>query len=282
MSEAVHPYCVVVAYDGRPFHGWQRLQEHPTVQAELEAAIERVFSERVMVQGAGRTDRGAHAEGQCAGFRLSREVPPDQIQAALNDALPEAVRIQETRSVSTDFHARTSAVGKLYEYRIANTPEIPASLVGRVWHVPKKLDVAAMERAVGALVGKQDYASFATKPKHRRKSTVCEVFDAGLRTDGDRITFYFHADSFLMHMVRNMVRALVKVGEGRYEPARIAEILEAKDRSASPGSAPASGLYLVRVFYDDDVMSAEAGVPSVGSVDVLISGSPTPSNPRSA
>lgn len=248
-----HPYSLIVAYDGRAYHGWQRLKEHPTIQGAIEDAIERAFKERTLVQGAGRTDRGAHAEGQCAGFRLSQDIPPEDVHRRLNEELPQDIRIREARRVPATFHARTSATAKRYEYRIANSPEISEELIGRVWHVPGELDVDPMRDAVRLLIGTHDFASFATKPKHRKRSTVCRISDAGVRTEEDRrITFHFQADSFLMHMVRNIVRALVKVGEGRYEAQHIGEILAARQRSASPGSAPASGLYLVRVYYGDE------------------------------
>lgn len=246
-----HSYAVVLAYDGRPFFGWQRLRDKPTVQGAVETAIEQAFGERVAVRGAGRTDRGAHAEGQVAGFELARAVEPVELARRLDDALPESIRTRGVHSVAQGFHVRDSAVGKLYEYRIVNRHALPPALDRRVWHVPAALDVAAMARASRALVGVHDFASFATRPRFKQKSTVRDMRAIDIERDGDDIVLRFHANSFLMHMVRNLVRALVKVGQRRYAPEQIPTILAARDRAASPGTAPASGLYLIRVLYAD-------------------------------
>ncbi len=244
-------YSLVIEYDGRGFYGWQRLRDKPTVQAALEAAVEAAFGERVAVQGAGRTDRGAHALGQVAGIRLAAQVAPDDLVAALNAALPGSVRVKGARIVPDSFHPRTSATAKEYEYRIANAPEIREGLAGRVWHVPGRLDGPSIREALPRLIGRHDFATFATRTRFGQKSTVRELRTAELEVEGDRLVFRFVANSFLYHMVRNMVRLLVKVGEGRVEPGRVAAVLAARDRAASPGSAPASGLYLVQVFYPE-------------------------------
>ncbi len=244
-----HAYCAVLQYDGRNFYGWQRLRDHPTIQAELELALEGAFARRVAAVGAGRTDRGAHAEGQVAGFRLSEELPPETVAAALNQRLPPQIRVVEARRVALSFHALTSAVGKRYQYRIDTAEAIASSQAGRVWHLPERVDLAPMQRAARLLLGQQDFASFATKSRFARGSTIRELQEAAVSQRGDTFVFEFRASSFLYHMVRNIVRALVKVGQGRHAPERIAEILAARDRAASPGSAPASGLYLMQVFY---------------------------------
>jgi tRNA pseudouridine38-40 synthase len=244
-----HAYCAVLQYDGRNFYGWQRLRDHPTIQAELELALEGAFARRVAAVGAGRTDRGAHAEGQVAGFRLIQEHPPETVAAALNQRLPPQIRVVEARRVALSFHACTSAVGKRYQYRIDTAEELASSRAGRVWQLPERLDLASMQRAAHLLLGQQDFASFATKSRFARGSTVRELQEAAVSQRGDAFVFEFQASSFLYHMVRNIVRALVKVGQGRYAPEQITTILAARDRAASPGSAPASGLYLMQVFY---------------------------------
>lgn len=243
-------YRLTVAYDGRDYFGWQRLGDKPTVQAALEAAVEAAFSERSAVQGAGRTDRGAHAEGQVAGLRLSRRVAAADLVDQLNRVLPAAISALSAAVVPAAFHVRTDATGKDYEYRIANRPELPPKLDRRVWHVPEPLDVAAMRASLGALQGHHDFASFATRPRFEQRSTTCTMTGVDLEAADDLIVLRFSADRFLMHMVRNLVRAIAKVGEGRYRPQQLAEILAARSRAASPGSAPASGLYLMRVHYD--------------------------------
>lgn len=244
-----HAYCAVLQYDGRNFYGWQRLRDHPTIQAELELAIEGAFAQRAAAVGAGRTDRGAHAEGQVVGFRLNEAIPPENVAAALNQRLPPEIRVIEARRVELSFHACTSAVGKRYQYRIDTAEQIASQQAGRVWHLPQRLDLAPMQQAARQLLGQQDFASFATKSRFARGSTTRELQEAAVSQRGDLFVLEFRASSFLYHMVRNIVRALVKVGQGRYAPERITEILAARDRAASPGSAPASGLYLMQVFY---------------------------------
>ena len=249
-EEVEYAYCAVLQYDGRNYHGWQRLRDHPTLQAATELAIEGAFARRAAVAAAGRTDRGAHAEGQVVSFCLSEELAPEAVADALNQRLPPDIRVLHARAVPSSFHARTSALGKVYQYRIASAVKISSEQRGRVWHLPKQLDIKRMQQAAQALVGRQDFASFATKSRFARGPTIRELHEASVAESNDLVVVQLHADSFLYHMVRNVVRALVKVGEGRFEPERIAEILAARDRAASPGSAPASGLYLMRVIYE--------------------------------
>lgn len=252
-------YRAVIAYDGRDYFGWQRLAEKETVQGTLEEAIAAAFGEETPVQGAGRTDRGAHAEGQVAGFRLTRPREVAEITESLNEFLPDSVRVMEVQAVPNEFHARMSAIGKEYAYVIWNDPDLPEELVDRVWHVPEHLSFEAMEEAMPALVGRHDFASFATKTRFTQKSTERELYSAKIEREDSGIRFWFHGDSFLNHMVRNIVRAVVKVGEGKYEPGKIAEILKARKRSASPGSAPASGLCLMQVFYPEESGAGQVG-----------------------
>ncbi len=253
----IYCYSVVLEYDGREYYGWQRLKDKPTIQGAMESAIEIVFGQRPMVQGAGRTDRGAHARAQVAGFRLREDCRPADLPARLNEVLPADIRVRSARREDESFHARSSAVGKEYEYRIFNAAELPADLQGRVWYVPESLDVEAMRVALPALIGRHDFASFATRPKFKQKSTVRDLRMAQLERQGSLLVFRFQADSFLTHMVRNLLRLIVKVGEGRVLPAQVRPILQAKNRAAAPGSAPASGLYLMRVFYPEAVLSSD-------------------------
>ncbi len=244
-------YRITLRYDGRNYMGWQRHGDQPTIQGALEAAIERAFGVGGPVQGSGRTDRGAHALGQVASSRLPRGLAPSEIVTALNVLLAEDIEVLDVAAEDDDFHARTSASTKRYRYVIWNAPDCPEREIGRVWHVPGPLDVEAMRAACPVLVGRHDFASFATRPNFQQKSTVRQLVELSMRVDPPRIEFALRADGVLYKMVRNIVRALVKVGEGRTPPGDLARILAARDRKAAPGSAPASGLYLERVWYDD-------------------------------
>jgi len=248
-------YQITLSYDGRSFLGWQRHGNKPTVQFALEQAVTKVFDVRVPVQGSGRTDRGTHAHGQVASLHLPVGTQPEFIKEKLNQVLPAEVRIIDVRCAPMDFHACDSAIAKHYRYVIWNDSKLPAERDGRVWHVKEPLDVQAMSEACSVFVGDQDFASFATKTNFKQKSTHRTVTEAVLSYDLPTITFDICADGFLYKMVRNIVRALVKVGEGRYTREDLCRIVAEKDRQAAPGTAPASGLYLERVFYSQDELS---------------------------
>jgi tRNA pseudouridine38-40 synthase len=246
-------YRFDLAYDGRAYFGWQRHGSKPTVQAAVEDAVNKVFDVHRALHGSGRTDRGVHAEGQVASMHLPPI--PDTAKAKLEIAalLPDDIQLLAFERAADDFHARTSAKSKTYRYVIYNAPECPKDDVGRVWHIPGRLDVKAMREACSVFVGRHDFASFAKKTNFEQASTVREVYALEFLepgTDDSRIEITISADGFLWKMVRNIMRALVKVGEGRSSREKLAQILAAKDRAAAPGTAPASGLYLDRVVYE--------------------------------
>lgn len=218
-----------------------------------------MFGGDVEVRGSGRTDRGAHADGQVASVSLPAGIDVGAGLVALNDALPEDIRVLDLLAAPEGFHARRSAVGKRYRYVIHHAPECPAEARGRVWHIPGALDVEAMRRVLPVFVGEHDFGSFATKAKHERSSAVREIFEFELRHAPPTLEFFIRADGFLYKMVRNIMRAVVKVGEGRYSVPDVRRILAARDRKAAPGSAPASGLYLEQVFYASEGEEGEEG-----------------------
>lgn len=247
-------YRFRVAYDGRDFYGWQRLRDKPTIQGALEQAITQVLGVRAAVHGSGRTDRGAHATGQVASVRLPAhpEVELDGLAAELDAALPEAITLSELRQAPDDFHACDSAVAKEYRYLIWDQRKLPAEREGRVWHVRESLDAKAMAAACPLFVGHMDFGSFAKPPRHQQKSTIRTVSRFTLEREGPELRLRIRADGFLYKMVRNIVRAVAKVGEGRTTLAELEQIIAARERKAAPGTAPASGLYLDRVFYPGD------------------------------
>jgi tRNA pseudouridine38-40 synthase len=204
------------------------------------------------VHGAGRTDAGVHALGQCAHAEVpSRSMRPAQWTAALNTSLPPTIRVMRCSYAAPTFHARFSAVGKVYRYRIWNGAILPPLEHGRAWHVPTKLDVAAMRREAEAFVGRHDFAAFAANRGRPEHDTVRTIASADLKNRGSHIALEFSGDGFLYKMVRLMVGALVRRGRGQAADGEIGRRLRSGEPStpAERFVAPAEGLYLVRVRY---------------------------------
>ncbi len=258
-EDSLENYRLTVAYDGRGFLGWQRHGDKPTVQFVIERAVTQAFGIREPVRGSGRTDRGAHATGQVASVRLPPDLDPLVAVEVLNEALPAEVRIREISRVEDAFHACDSAIAKRYRYVIWNQAKLPPEQEGRVWHVPGRLDAGAMIDVCPIFVGELDFASFAKRPNFKQQSTRRTVTRATLRQEAPRLIFEMCADGFLYKMVRNIVRAIVKVGEGRHSAEDLRRILASCDRKAAPGTAPASGLYLDRVYYPGDDLGDDRG-----------------------
>ena len=242
----------VVAYDGGRFAGWQSQKNGNTIQDFLERAFETVTRHPVRVHGAGRTDAGVHALAQSAHADLpARTLAPHQWVAALNTSLPPTIRVLRSRYASAAFHARFSAKGKTYRYRIWNDSVLPPLEHGRAWHVPVPLDLSAVAAEAEAFVGTHDFASFAANRGKPGEETVRTIDTVRLRRSGKCVALEFSGDGFLYKMVRLMVGALVRRGHGKAAAGEIA--LRLRAGSPTPEAArlvaPASGLFLVRVRY---------------------------------
>ena len=248
-------YRMDIRYDGQKYFGWQRHKNKPTIQGALESAVTECFGLRCNVEGSGRTDRGTHALGQVATIRLPDGLDEKKAAVSINNALDQTIEVTGFQKVSADFHARESAVGKRYLYKIWNNPDLPSEMEGKVWYIPEKLDVNKMRAACPFFTGTMDYGSFAKVPNYKRATTVRTVHALDLLQDGSILCFSIVGDGFLYKMVRNIVRILVKIGEGRTQINDLPRIIEAKNRSAAPGTAPASGLFLDTVFYDEKSMA---------------------------
>lgn len=243
-------FKLTLAYRGQDFFGWQRQDPRPTVQWAVESALKKIFGKACPVAGSGRTDRGVHALGQVASCRLPPIHPPETLIRALNFHLPLGVRALAVVREKPNFHARFSAKGKTYLYRIVNTPFLHPMEIGRAWHVSRPLDLKAVRQAARCLVGKHDFASFTSNPGYERESTVRRLRSIRLqRRPGSVLELTFAGDGFLYRMVRNLVGALVKVGHGRLTVSEVKKILAARSRSTAPPTAPAEGLYLLKVCY---------------------------------
>ena len=244
------PHRLLLTYRGEDFFGWQRQDPEPTVQLALEIALQKIYGYPVPVAGSGRTDRGVHALGQVASCEIPPTHAPATLAKALNFHLPAGVRVLSVRREKPGFHARFSAKGKTYLYRIANTDPLHPLEIGRAWHLPRPLNLSAMRKAAKLFVGRKDFASFTSNPGYERKSTIRRIRTIRIvRKKSGMIELTFDGDGFLYRMVRNLVGALAKVGQGRLGPADLKKILQNRSRAGAPPTAPAEGLYLSKVRY---------------------------------
>jgi tRNA pseudouridine38-40 synthase len=242
-------YRLTLEYDGRPYCGFQAQAALPSVQASLERAIEAFCGERLRVQAAGRTDTGVHATGQVIHVDLTKAWAADVVRDALNAHLsPEPIAVLAAALAPDDFHARFSAVGRRYLYRILSR-RAPAALdKGRVWRLKGALDAEAMDAAAQALVGRHDFTTF--RDAHcQAKSPVKTLEAVRVWREGEEVRLEFSARSFLHRQVRSMTGSLAEVGLGRWRPEALKTALEARDRAACGPVAPPDGLYLVGVEY---------------------------------
>ena len=254
---------LIIAYDGVLFAGWQSQSHRNTIQDHVERAFERVLGKKVRVHGAGRTDAGVHALAQCA----HADLPHDRLSAArwteaLNALLPPTIRVLRCQYVSNDFHARFSAKGKIYRYRIWLAPVLPPFEYHRVWHISRPIDLKILKRVAKQFVGTHDFMGFAAnrgKPDRRgdtdssrgeqEKSTVRTIYSALIRKEGPCLTIEFDGDGFLYKMVRLIVGSLVTCALGKMRIEDVAARLDSGQVGPTRFAAPAEGLFLVRVRY---------------------------------
>jgi tRNA pseudouridine38-40 synthase len=243
-------YRLLIEYDGRPYHGFQAQAGLPSVQGALERAIKAFCGEDLRVNGAGRTDTGVHATGQVVHMNLAKAWPAETVRNALNAHLvPEPIAVLAAEVAPDDWHSRFSATGRRYRYRILNRASPPALDQGRVWHVKKPLDAAAMHAAAQVLVGHHDFTTFRDL-NCQAKSPMKTLDVAAVSRFGEEVILEFASRSFLHRQVRSMTGTLAEVGVGRWTRADVEAALAARDRKACGPVAPAEGLYLTGVSYE--------------------------------
>ena len=230
--------------------GWQKQQNKLNIQGEIERAIEIITGEKVELIGSGRTDAGVNAIGQIANFKIEKDFPIEKIPIALNSQLKKSIRIKKAEEVSERFHSRYNCKKKTYEYTINNSEQGTAIYRNMQYHYPIKLDETKMDEAVKYLIGEHDFKSFKASGTSS-KSSVRIIYDAKVERKGDIITITLTGNGFLYNMVRIISGTLVEVGEGKIEPVKVKEILDAKDRLKAGRTLPPTGLCLVNVEYDD-------------------------------
>ncbi len=241
---------LIVAYDGEFFAGWQSQSHGNTIQDHLELALSQIARSAVRVHGAGRTDAGVHALEQCAHAELpERRLRPEQWIAALNALLPPQIRVLKCRYVTDRFHARYSAKGKVYRYRIWSGAVLPPLEVGRAWHVAASLDDEILRSSAKVFLGTHDFSGFAANRGKPATDTVRTIRSVHVRRSGALLVIEFDGSGFLYKMVRLMVGSLVQCGLGKMDAKTISQWLRSPRLPRSRFSAPPEGLYLVRVRY---------------------------------
>jgi tRNA pseudouridine38-40 synthase len=266
-DSTVRTLKLTLAYDGTGFVGWQRQPAGVSIQGLLEAALSRLGGAPVSVIGAGRTDAGVHAMGQVASARILTTLDVATVGRAVNAILPPEIRVVRVEEAPEDFHARYRVVTKTYQYRIHTGEVLSPFDRAWCWHVPRPLGVAAMQVASRALIGHHDFAVFQSTGSSVKSSTRTvtraewrvinpalghepgSVANIAYPSEGRFVIFEIEADGFLRHMVRSIVGTLVEVGEGRREVESIGELLRSGNRALAGPTAPARGLFLVRVDY---------------------------------
>lgn len=243
-------YKFTVEYDGTSFAGWQRQNNAPSVQQAIEEALHMFIpQEDITLFVAGRTDAGVHARGQVAHVDLHKTMLPDVIRRAVNAHLvPHPVVVLAVEEVPDTFHARFSAISRTYEYILVNRLERLTIHRAYAWWVPYLLDVKRMEAGAEFFLGQHDFSAFRTV-QCQAKNPIRTLSSFTIKAYEDFIVFKVEAPSFLHHQVRNMVGTLIEVGRGKRVPESIRRTLESRKRSEAGPTAPAHGLYLMRVTY---------------------------------
>jgi tRNA pseudouridine38-40 synthase len=247
----VPTFKLTLSYDGTSCVGWQRQAAGVSIQGLVENAIAELEGRPVTVFGAGRTDAGVHALGQVASVSLEREIDAATLLRAVNARLPSTVRVLEAVDAPLSFHARFDATSKTYRYRLWNGSIVSPFERDYVWHVPSPvLDVAAMHDGAARLEGRHDFAAFQTSGAETRTTERLVSSSRVTSGPGDLVTYEISGNGFLRHMVRGIVGSLVEIGGRRRRPEWLDEVLASKRRSAAGPTAPAAGLFLVRVEYE--------------------------------
>jgi tRNA pseudouridine38-40 synthase len=246
----MHNFKMIVEYDGAAYCGWQRQKNGVSIQQILEEAIALIVCEKVTLIGSGRTDAGVHAINQAANFKSSTLLPAEKIFRGVNSVLPQDIVVKSLNEVHVDFHAQRDVQSKIYVYRICNKRLRPVLGRNYFWFIRFPLDLEMMKKAAQYLIGTQDFSCFcATGSDIKDRVRTITGIDIQAGTDGI-IEITVEARGFLKYMVRNIVGTLVEVARGKRKPQDMKEIIDSRNRNIAGVTAPACGLFLKEVKYD--------------------------------
>ncbi|MCM8801519.1 MAG: tRNA pseudouridine(38-40) synthase TruA [Candidatus Omnitrophica bacterium] len=242
---------LIIEYDGSNYCGWQKQRNNKkkSIQQVLEDTLQKILNEKIKIIGSGRTDAGVHALSQVANFKTNSKISLPKLKKALNALLPEDIVIKQIKRVPLDFHSRFDAKTKLYRYVILNRPYRSAFLRKRVYFYPYPLDINLMHKEAKVLLGRHDFKAFQAVDKKER-SSIRTIKKLIIKKEKDLIIIDIEADGFLYNMVRNIVGTLIEIGRGRFSKGDLKKILLLGDRKKAGFTAPAMGLYLVKVKYN--------------------------------
>ena len=240
-----------VAYDGTAYHGWQIQKNAVSVAGVLQEALQQLLQEEIELIGASRTDAGVHARGNVAIFDTNTRIPPEKIAYALNQRLPEDIVVQKSEEVAADFHPRYAKSWKTYEYRIFHST-FPDPILRKYMHFYYgKLNVAAMQKAAGYVIGEHDFASFCSAGA-QVSSTVRTVSELTVEKEKNVITIRITGNGFLYNMVRIIAGTLLEIGSGKRPPEEMKRVIQGANRSLAGATAPAQGLHLIEIVYENE------------------------------
>ena len=250
-------FKLLIAYDGRPYQGWQSQAHKETIQDYLEQALENITGQKIRIHGAGRTDTGVHAKGQIAHFETPKDksLTNEKWQNALNAQIPPSIRIYECQEVREDFHARFSSIAKTYSYRICTDSILPPHLYGLRWHLPQEINLSTLKKSLALFIGKHNFQAFSAKRGNENEKTEYErtLMQAEVKLISQGFELIFTGDGFLYKMVRMLTGASIAIAMGKVSKKQIETLLQEglKENSSRPlfVPAPANGLFLKKVSY---------------------------------
>lgn len=245
--------CLILAYDGAAYKGWQKTSMGPSVEETLQHVLEKILQQKVVLQAASRTDAGVHAEGQVVNFFSEKKLPL-KFQLSLNQLLPKDIKVIRIKEMSASFHPTLDAIGKEYHYWISHGPYQLPFHRHTSWHFPYPFDIQLIHQAIPYFIGEKDFSALCNVKKNDKETNFVRRVDRiGVEEQDSRLKFTVSGNRFLYKMVRNIVGTLMYVGCGKIALEDVPLILEGKERTAAGMTAPAHGLTLHRVYYNEDI-----------------------------